>query len=721
MCNINKNIINLQQKKLLMFIDNIHRKTMHIFLFVLVILIQFVIFFLWYNQNEYEVEFSESLKAKNITNKALLYSNESSKYYFEAENNFLEYFHHYDNASLINYKTSLSTMSIYLDSLSNLISADNKFRKDLNSKKYLEKQIIQLRLELDNILNLNNEEKSLNILNKIHHKPFKYDALLSSISYDTIRIDDEIVKKSFLARLGDAIRGTVDVKREELQITMKILYGKDYKTGSIEDQFINIFETTNNYYSKEYNQLKKTYSNLKDRDIELLIINKKILSNSQQILNYYNKKIQTADQENYQSALINIDKKRNLIVVLLIIMVLCTITLIIYTVYAYIYEKKLAIANTKLEQNLQFKNRIIGMLSHEMRAPLNIISNLSKKFKKKNKELIPEESTNLLHFTSKSLQITVDQILAFCKNENEKPILYNSSINLKQEIKSILDSLRTLAQAKNIDLDYNLDEKLNQQLGIDIGKLHQLFYNLIGNSLKFTEKGSIKINAKLNTDSNKNILQITIKDTGIGIPEEDLDKIFQKYYQSKNSQEKISFGAGLGLSLCKEIVELYSGEITISSIVGQGTKIQFELELEPIDSNFKSNLDKIKEFTSKKNIEIAVLDDDKIVLLTLKKMLNDANINTEIFTSVEEANLYFAENQPHILITDLQINQNSGEEFIKNIRNNSPLNTNIPIIIITGDQYVDHSDLQKLAANDIIIKPVNKEELYEKINKILNI
>ena len=134
-----------------------------------------------------------------------------------------------------------------------------------------------------------------------------------------------------------------------------------------------------------------------------------------------------------------------------------------------------------------------------------------------------------MNFTSNSLQITVNQILEFFKNENGKLIAYNSKVNLKKEVESILGSLKALAEVKKIKLISNIDDSLATEIWADKGKVHQLFYNIIGNALKFTSTGNITVTCNFTTVDRKIKFDVKIKDTGVGIPKEDLEKIFDKY------------------------------------------------------------------------------------------------------------------------------------------------------------------------------------------------
>ncbi len=694
-----------------------YRKTAHFAIFIFVVLIQILIFILWRNQDNNESELTESFQRANKQNLIFLYSNEVMKNYFDAENSFIEYLHEYNPSSLENYQASLSKMTTYLDSLNNHVPIDKKFPENIEHKKQKEKEIIKLQHQLDNLIKIKQDPEN-NGYTEAKLNPYNYKQVLNSITYDSIRFSDDFVRKGFFSRIGDAFSGKYEFKKEELQIILKMKYGNTSKSGTVEEQMQNIFKSTTSYYQNEFDNLRNTYSSLREIDKELLEINKQILKNTQDIILFYNTSAQNRSKTQFQNALEDLQHKRSQIAYLILAMAICTILLLAYSIFAYISEKQLAKAKAEAEKNADFKNRIIGMLSHEMRSPLTIISNLTKELKKTT-GIDDYNNIDLLNFTSNSLQITVNQILDFFKHENSKLVLYNSKINLKKEISPILESLKSLALVKKIELISNIDSSLNQEVWADNGKIHQLFYNIIGNSIKFTNKGNIRIDSKLSTHEERFRLDITIKDTGIGIPKEDLDKIFDKYYQSKHSKEQISFGAGLGLNLCKEIIELYGGEITVKSELNQGTEISFYLFFDKADGNQETNQAQLIRKFEGKEMRVAVVDDDKVVTAVVKKILSGINFKVDAFSNSHSIIEFLKTENVDIILTDMQIDTISGEEVIKEIKALGNKNSESPIIIITGDTYKSSLDLTALQADEILIKPIDKEELYAKLLKVL--
>ena len=247
---------------------------------------------------------------------------------------------------------------------------------------------------------------------------------------------------------------------------------------------------------------------------------------------------------------------------------------------AFKYEKILTTAQTQIRQSLNFKNRIMGMISHEIRSPLSIISIYSKMIGSSVKDPEIKETFESIQFTTNSLLLLANQILEYSKDENQSPKLKNKNFYLKSEITQIISSMSSLVETKGNKIEVNSNLISDYEVYSDATKIHQLFYNIIGNANKFTKDGLISITIDLQNVKDKDLnLKVIIQDNGIGISENDLKNIFELYYQGIVSGKVNDLGVGLGLNLCKEIVELFGGEISIQSEEGNGTKVVFNLIL----------------------------------------------------------------------------------------------------------------------------------------------
>ena len=367
----------------------------------------------------------------------------------------------------------------------------------------------------------------------------------------------------------------------------KMNYRTNITTANIHDQIEKIFQNTNQYYKNEFFKFKTNFDNLKKKDVELIRTNDKLVVLSSELLREFDlstKKYNTTNKEKYSTQSSVIKKVKTFtILLLLIVMIITTIILILFTKIAFNYEKSLMKAKYQIAQSLNFKSRIIGMISHEIRSPLSIISMLSRRVASRVEDKEIQDQFKSIDFTTNSLLQLSNQVLEYSKNEKVKPKLNNKSFELKNELNQIVTSLNTLVENKGNTLDFSSNQKEEIVVSSDLIKIHQLFYNIVGNANKFTEKGVIKINTTIDENVNNTLkFTVAISDTGSGISKEDLENVFESYYQGIISEKVNDIGAGLGLNLCKEIVELFEGNIKIESIINKGTTVTFSLILNKV-------------------------------------------------------------------------------------------------------------------------------------------
>lgn len=275
--------------------------------------------------------------------------------------------------------------------------------------------------------------------------------------------------------------------------------------------------------------------------------------------------------------------RHNAIFTLMVLMFIVLAIMIFYNRQAVRYEKELQEANQSISKNLDFKNRILAMLNHEMRSPLHIINLLVDRVRAKNSDKKSNEHLDSIKFANNQLLLQSNQILDYVKNEQKEIPIIESKVNLKQEIHSILTIFEPYIEYKNNR--YLWEENIANDMVVmtDIVKIRQLFINLIGNANKFTDNGDITVRVVSEVDFENLYLSVVVSDTGIGISEQDLNSLFTPFYQGVISDKVVNLGVGLGLSLCKEIVEKLGGSIEVKSVINKGTTVIFRLKMNIID------------------------------------------------------------------------------------------------------------------------------------------
>ena len=390
----------------------------------------------------------------------------------------------------------------------------------------------------------------------------------------------------------------------------------------------------------------------------------------------------------------------------------------------------------ELEKASKYKSEFLANMSHELRTPLNSIILLSKLLtNNQNNTLSPKdiEKSAVIHKAGNDLLFLINDILDLSKIESGKMELVYEDINTKDIVKDMNDLFSALAQEKNIE--FKIKDKFNSTFSTDINKLEQVIKNLLSNAFKFTKDGSIEINI----DSKDDILEIIVKDSGIGIPTNKLETIFEAFKQVDGSISREFGGTGLGLSISKNIVDILGGKISVESVLGEGTSFIITL---PLSANTKidkksvevvqnidikvpqksENEEEIKSIIDTEDDEfededdnyllsgknILIVDDDSRNIFTLTSTLEsmDAEVYSA-FNGKEAIELLESSEKIDLILMDVMMPIMDGLTAIESIKQNDRFK-NIPIIAITAKTMKE--DKQKCldaGANDYLQKPLH--------------
>ena len=565
-----------------------YRKVVHYSLLVSVVMLQVLLLVILYNEfvNEPKLEkFDKQLKNLDRTKEFINLSRED---YIKIQSSLQDFLKTKENRFLDNYYLSIRDLKSNFDSIKSFTNRDLAFDKFVVKEDSASIPTEKLERIIDSLIRVQLVPNSKLEADLLKLKKYDYKDVLKSVDVETYLLIDSVERKGLLSRIGDAIAGKVAVQKEKLNVVVTMKYGKKVTTGNIEEQLANAFKNTNNYYQGQFSNLKDNLNDYRNTDSKFLLRNDELLGYNDMLLSKYDDALELytkAIKEDF-NAQYQINKKiRNYSIIgLVLFLIVISGILILLTRLAFDYEKRLLNAQEKIQQNLSFKNRIVGMISHEIRSPLNIISIYSNSISKKIKDEELKSSFKTIQHTTVSLSMLANQILEYSKNENKKLELNKSTFNLKQELSGFLKSLKKLVEddGNKIEFDCNISEEF--MVNSDKVKIHQLFYNIVGNANKFTENGIINIKLDIQQFSSSQYnLFIEIEDNGKGMSENDLKSVFESYYQGVVSEKVHNLGVGLGLNLCKELVELFNGEIKIESKINQGTKVNFNLILDKIN------------------------------------------------------------------------------------------------------------------------------------------
>ncbi len=396
----------------------------------------------------------------------------------------------------------------------------------------------------------------------------------------------------------------------------------------------------------------------------------------------------------------------------------------------------------RLRQVDRLKDQFLANTSHELRTPLQGIIGLSEGLYHKANDTESREDLSMLISSGKRLSSLVDDILDFAKLKNFDLELHRKAVALDVLAEVVIRNNRPLIQGKTIQLINGVPENLPTAHG-DENRLQQVLYNLVGNAIKFTEQGHIRIGARLKEDNGTEMLEMYVEDTGIGIPEEQQDIIFQEFEQGDGSAARKYAGTGLGLSISRRLAELHGGSMWVESEVGRGSTFFFTLPVSGAQASSGLDSRPLTEVShvmpapvlarndegrgastgilpnpgnEKDKIRILVVDDEPVNQQVLKNHLSSGIYELVQAMNGEEAIRHVQSGQAFdLVLLDVMMPRMSGYEVCRKIREKH-LPSELPVIMVTAKNQVE--DLVQglsLGANDYLAKPFSREEFLARI------
>lgn len=572
-----------KEKKKLNFLNFKWRKIIHYSLILCILLIQLIIAAFFYN--EYISKENIKFLNKQLKEVGMLedLTNTSKQDLVDAQSFFQKYITTEDDKYLNSYFNSVNNLTQNLERINKFKEQNPRFNTILSSQKISPSQIKNLKLLIDSTYQISSQS-DFNLKTNIPElKRYQYDYNFVKEEVQTQHFSDTVVKKGIFGRLRDAISGKVNVKKDSTIVTVK--KSQEAAAAKMKAEVDSIINAMNNLYSKDVQQIKLNVIKTKDNSGRFYSTFNNLLVYSNELMGLYdaavkNTKVELQKEFNKENSKAN-KIRDQLVLSLMILMFIVSIIIMYFTRMAFLYEWKLKEANNEIKENLNFKNRILGMLSHELRSPLKIIGIFINRIDKKNTDENIKEYLKSISFTNNTLLMQANQILEYTKNQQVENKLICTEFNLYNEINSIFTAIEPYVKTRNNEFITKKSIDPNLIVYSDNTKINQIFMNIIGNANKFTENGKISVEVFADFIDNDAVrLTSKISDTGAGISTSDLEKIFEPYYQGVLSDEVENLGAGLGLSLCKEIIELYSGSISIESEQGKGTNVTFIINLE---------------------------------------------------------------------------------------------------------------------------------------------
>ena len=383
-------------------------------------------------------------------------------------------------------------------------------------------------------------------------------------------------------------------------------------------------------------------------------------------------------------------------------------------------ECELIEAKKRAEESDKLKTAFLSNMSHEIRTPLNGIVGFSALLSDKDyTESEKAEFSDIISSNAKMLLGLINDILDLSRIESNSIKFDIREFSLNKQIEEII-SIQERVVKEGVQITSDLGES-DISLVFDRLRNYQILNNLVGNSIKFTEKGEIRIGARINDD----FTEIYVSDTGKGMSSSQLEKVFSRFYKA----DEFSSGSGLGLPICKALIEFFGGTIRAESIVGKGTTITYSLPRKTLQENYLSDLHPTTDMnmdnsnTSAGNPQngatpsILIAEDLESNYILLKIILSKYYKILWAKNGVEAVSL-FKSHKPDLVLMDIKMPMMDGLEATKIIRSEAPY---VPIIAQTANAFEsDHRQALEAGCNDIITKPIKSSRLLEVVEKYIN-
>ncbi len=371
---------------------------------------------------------------------------------------------------------------------------------------------------------------------------------------------------------------------------------------------------------------------------------------------------------------------------------------------------------TKLaNEAVHAKQQFLSNMSHEIRTPMNAIIGFTKVILKTELSAKQKEYLTAIKMSGDALIVLINDILDLAKVDAGKMTFEQVPFKMASSITSMLHLFEIKTQEKNLTLVKEYDNKIPEVLVGDPVRLHQIILNLLSNAVKFTSNGGVKVSVRLlHEDEEHAAIEFAVSDTGIGIPAEKIENIFDNFHQASSSTARLFGGTGLGLAIVKQLVEQQGGSIHVNSTVDEGSTFSFILTFKKTKAEAELTTEILELDTEIKHIKVLVVEDMALNQLLMKTLLDDFGFERDIAANGKIAIEKLQNKSYDIILMDLQMPEMNGFEATEYIRNT--LNSKIPIIALTADvTTVDVAKCRAVGMNDYISKPVDERLLYSKI------
>jgi signal transduction histidine kinase/ActR/RegA family two-component response regulator len=379
---------------------------------------------------------------------------------------------------------------------------------------------------------------------------------------------------------------------------------------------------------------------------------------------------------------------------------------------------ELQVAKLKAEESVYIKSQFLSHMSHELRTPLNGIIGSANLLLQDDCQPGQREQLNVLRFSSEHMLSLINDILDLSKLEANKIQLEATAVKIPEFIHKITSPFVPQYEDKGVAFEVEVDPAINSSLLADPTRLNQVMTNLLSNALKFTAKGSVKVELKaLSVTSDSNTIEFSVTDTGIGIPDDKRNKIFEQFSQADVKTTRKYGGTGLGLTISQQLVRLMGGELQVESKYQRGSRFYFTVclpvHIPAVKNSFVSEENLFQDTEQLKGIRVLIAEDNPINMMIATKFLDKWGVVYEKAKNGLEAVSLFKKGNFDLVLMDLEMPEMDGYGALTEIRD---INTGMPAIAFTAAVFENMKEkLMESGFNDFIQKPFRPNDLQAKL------
>ena len=370
--------------------------------------------------------------------------------------------------------------------------------------------------------------------------------------------------------------------------------------------------------------------------------------------------------------------------------------------------------NDSLQRDSDVKARVVANVSHEFRTPINSVLGITQLLLDRLDGDLTAEQEKQLRFvrtSAQALSVLVNDLLDLSKIEAGKTVLRAEKIVVPDLFSSLRGMMRPLFTSEDVVLVVEPGDGL-PELDTDGGKISQILRNLVSNALKFTERGEVRVAARL---AGEGQLAFTVKDSGIGISPEDQDRIFEDFTQVDSPRQRKVRGTGLGLSLSRKLAQVLGGTLTVRSMPGEGATFTLKVPLVHEEVREMVDLTKKAEVLDPTLTPVLVLEDDRKTLFLYERYLSRAGFQVLPARTVDEARAVLKRSKPAAIVFDVMLEGETTWTLVEEIKRD-PETRDIPLMVVT---VVDRTEKARaVGADEFWLKPVDGERLIRKLAEL---